>query len=224
MRFKATVIGKIVSDAQKFDKKLARATKGGIQAGTDGIKNGLRAQIRGAGMSQRLANTWRGFVYPKSGDSKDAAGSVVSAAPHIIAALDQGTTIRARNGRFLAVPLPETQKYMRAGGSRRRITPRLFQQETGIKLVFIPGKGGNAVLAAIGARRGKTGRVSAIRSRKATKRLGERSNLPEGYGVIPMFALISQSKVRKRLDVEAVARDWGAKTPRLIDQRMGGRE
>ena len=209
MKFGTSIIGDVRKDLVRFDLKLAKATKGGIAEGTDGLKRGLRGQVRSAGMSQRLANTWQDDVYPR-GPSKNAAGSVYSKAPHIIYAYDHGTVIRARNGRYLAVPLPETRKYINVEGRRTRLTPTLFQRQTGIKLVFLAGNGKYPVLAAIGARRSKNGRVSAIGTRKATKRLGERSLLPDGYGAIPMFVMIPQAAVRKKLDVAAAAAEWGA--------------
>ena len=81
-----------------------------IREATDGLKTELRSQITGAGLGQRLANTWRGEVYPKGQMSIKAAGLVYSRAPVIVGAHDQGATIRSKDGFWLAIPLPAAGK------------------------------------------------------------------------------------------------------------------
>jgi hypothetical protein len=217
------VVGEIRKDLVRFDLKLARATTGGIREATAGLKGALRAQVRGAGMSQRLANTWQDYDYPESGTSLDAAGVVLSKAPHIIYAYDHGTTIRARNGRFLAVPLPWTVKLIGSGRNRQRITPKLFEERTGITLVMVQRRGKNPLLVARGVRVTRGGAVRKLTTRKATKTMGERVSLA-GQAEAAMFVLIPQAQVQKRLDVERAAAPWGTRATNLIDRRMGTRE
>lgn len=90
-----------------------------IREATDGLKTELRSQITGAGLGQRLANTWRGEVYPKGQLSIKAAGLVYSRAPVIVGAHDQGATIRSKDGFWLAIPLPAAGK----GPRGKRMTP-----------------------------------------------------------------------------------------------------
>ncbi len=73
------------------------------QAGT-GLKAAWRAQITGAGLGQRLANSIRLASFPKSGESLDAAALVWSKAPVIVGAHDTGPLIRSKNGVWLAIP------------------------------------------------------------------------------------------------------------------------
>ena len=67
------------------------------QTGTS-LKSAWRAQITGAGLGQRLANTIRSQTYPKGRNSLDAAALVWSNAPVIIGAHDTGPLIRSGNG------------------------------------------------------------------------------------------------------------------------------
>ena len=118
-----------------------------IREATDGLKTELRSQITGAGLGQRLANTWRGEVYPKGQMSIKAAGLVYSRAPVIVGAHDQGATIRSKDGFWLAIPTPAAGKSARGG----RITPGEWERRTGLRLRFAslcppqrvsPGRGG----------------------------------------------------------------------------------
>lgn len=236
MRIKAGVIGDIVGDLKKFDRKLEKAVTEGLKSAGDSLKKDLRAQTKAAGLGQRLANTWRGppneYVYPSGRYSKNAAVNVVSHAPHIIAAYDQGGIIQAKRGRYLAVPLPQAQRLIGIEKTKYRITPRLLEEWLGIKLIMIERPGRHPLLVArgvrlsgggrIGDRRGGGGKIKKLSTLKATKNMGERSSL-RGMVDVPMFVLIRQVSLRKRLDVEALARRWGESVPAIIDQRMGGR-
>ncbi|MFG5121617.1 DUF6441 family protein, partial [Methylorubrum sp. POS3] len=48
------------------DEQIARSVTAGMRAVTDGLKEDLRADVREAGLGQRLANTWRGQTFPKA--------------------------------------------------------------------------------------------------------------------------------------------------------------
>ena len=87
-------------------KAARHAVTTGVRDATDGLKSELRSQITGAGLGARLANTWRGEVYPKGRESLGAAGLVYSRAPVVVAAHDEGALIRSKNGFWLSIPLP----------------------------------------------------------------------------------------------------------------------
>ena len=84
-----------------------------------GLKSAWRAQITGAGLGTRLANSIRLASFPKSGESLNAAALVWSNAPVIVGAHDTGPLIRSKNGSWLAIPTSATGKSTRGG----RITP-----------------------------------------------------------------------------------------------------
>ena len=61
-----------------------------------GLKSAWRAQITGAGLGTRLANSIRSASFPKSGESLNAAALVWSNAPVIVGAHDTGPLIRSK--------------------------------------------------------------------------------------------------------------------------------
>ena len=127
----------IAALAGNLDQMLAdevriaeQAVTHSIREATDGLKTELRSQVTGAGLGQRLANTWRGEVYPKGKLSIKAAGLVYSRAPVIVGAHDQGATIRSKDGFWLAIPLPAAGK----GPRGKRMTPGLWEKLRGQRL------------------------------------------------------------------------------------------
>jgi len=149
------------------------------------LKSAWRVQITGAGLGQRLANTIRSQTYPKGRNSLDAAALVWSNAPVIIGAHDTGPLIRSKNGFWLAIPTPAAGKSPRGG----RITPFEWERRTGLRLRFIYRRRGPSLLVAEG-RLNTKGRAVASRSKT-------------GRGVVtaPIFLLVRQVKLRKRLDL-----------------------
>lgn len=164
------------------------------QAGL-GLKAAWRSQITGAGLGQRLANTIRNQTYPKAGASLNAAALVWSQAPVIIGAHEKGALIRGRNGFCLAIPLPAAGKAARGA----RITPAEWEKKTGLRLRLVPRRTGPSLLVA-------EARVSARGLAKVSK-----SKTGRGLATVPVFILVPQVKLPKRLDLmkdaEAVLQD-----------------
>jgi hypothetical protein len=154
------------------------------EAGT-GLKSAWRGQITGVGLGQRLANSIRLASFPKSGESLNAAALVWSKAPVIISAHDTGPLIRARDGFWLAIPTEAAGKSTRGG----RITPGEWERRTGLKLRFVYRRRGPSLLVAEG-RLNTKGRAVASRSKT-------------GRGVVtaPIFLLLPQVRLPKRLDL-----------------------
>ena len=149
------------------------------------LKSAWRTQITGAGLGQRLANTIRQQVYPKGRNSLDAAALVWSNAPVIIGAHDTGPLIRSGNGFWLAIPTPTAGKSTKGG----RITPGEWERRTGLRLRFIYRRRGPSLLVAEGRLNSK-GRAVASKSKTG-----------RGVATVPIFLLVPQVKLRKRLDL-----------------------
>ena len=154
------------------------------EAGT-GLKTAWRLQITGAGLGTRLANSIRSQNFPRSGESLDAAALVWSNAPVIVGAHDTGPLIRSKDGFWLAIPLPAAGKSTKGG----RITPGEWERRTGLRLRFIYRRRGPSLLVAEG-RLNTKGRAVASRS-KTGRRLA----------TVPIFLLVPQVKLPKRLDL-----------------------
>ena len=154
------------------------------EAGT-GLKTAWRLQITGAGLGARLANSIRNQNFPRSGESLDAAALVWSKAPVIVGAHDTGPLIRSKNGFWLAIPLPAAGKSLRGG----RITPGEWERRRGLRLRFVYRRTGPSLLVAEGRLNTKG---QAVVSRSKTGR---------GKVTAPIFLLVPQVKLPKRLDL-----------------------
>jgi hypothetical protein len=159
------------------------------QAGTN-LKAAWRGQITGAGLGQRLANTIRSQTYPKGRNSLDAAALVWSNAPVIIGAHDTGPLIRSGNGFWLAIPLPAAGKAL--GGTR--ITPGMWEQKTGLRLRFVYRSLGPSLLVADAVRLNTRGQAAVSKSKTG-----------RGQVTAPIFLLVRQIKLPKRLDLARAA-------------------
>ena len=165
-------------------------------AGTQ-LKSDWRGQITQAGLGRRLGNSIRSQTYPKVGESIDAAALVWSKAPVIIGAHDTGPLIRSKDGFWLAIPTEAAGKGARGG----RITPGEWERRRGLRLRFVYRRRGPSLLVAEGRLNTKG---SAVASKSKTGR---------GVTTVPIFLLVPQVKLRKRLDL---ARDAKAAQERIL--------
>lgn len=163
------------------EKAVATAMR---EAGTN-LKSAWRGQITGAGLGTRLGNSIRLATYPKASASLNAAALVWSNAPVIVGAHDTGPLIRSRDGFWLAIPTPTAGKSARGG----RMTPDEWERRTGLRLRFVYRRRGPSLLVAEG-RLNTKGR--AVASRAKTGR---------GLTTVPVFLLVPQVRLRKRLDL-----------------------
>ncbi|SIR08541.1 hypothetical protein SAMN05421641_12418 [Paracoccus thiocyanatus] len=167
-----------------------RAVQFAIKDAGEALKSAWRAQVVGAGMGQRLARTIRSETWPKHKHSMNAASMVWTRAPVLIDAHDSGPLIRGKNGLWLAIPTEAAGK----ARSGKRPTPDEWRAKTGLKLIFVHRRAGPSLLIAE-ARLTKHGR--AVPSRSKTGR---------GLTSVPIFLLVPQVRLRKRLDLERPAR------------------
>ena len=165
------------------------------------LKLAWRSQITGAGLGQRLANTIRSQTYPKGRNSLDAAALVWSNAPVIIGAHDTGPLIRSGSGFWLAIPLPAAGKAQ--GG--KRITPGMWEQKTGLRLRFVYRSRGPSLLVADAVRLNTRGQAAVSKSKTG-----------KGQITAPIFLLVRQVKLPKRLDLARDAERAQAAIPGSI--------
>ncbi|MFP1646048.1 DUF6441 family protein [Pontitalea aquivivens] len=163
----------------------ARAVSGAIRAAGAGLKTSWRGQITGAGLGARLANTIRAAHFPSGKPSLNAAALVWSKAPVIVGAHDTGPLIRSKDGFWLAIPTEAAGKSARGG----RTSPGDWERRTGLRLRFIYRRTGPSLLVAEG-RLNTKGRAVASRSKTG-----------RGLTTVPIFLLVPQVKLPKRLDL-----------------------
>jgi hypothetical protein len=210
MRLTAALSGDLDQMLTEEVRIAEQAVTQSIREATEGLKTELRSQITSAGLGQRLANTWRGEVYPKGKLSIKAAGLVYSRAPEVVGAHDQGVTIRSKDGFWLAIPLPSAGK----GPRGKRMTPGLWEKLRGQRLRFIYRRGKPSLLVAENqrARQGQRGGFS-VASQKAQAN-------GRGLVTVPMFLLVPQVTLKKKLDIDSASRRWVSTLAHRIANRF----
>lgn len=215
MRFRASV-GDPRAALKGTEEQIARSVTAGMRDVTTGLKEDLRDDVRGAGLGQRLANTWRGQTFPNAGASIEAAAYVSSNAPKLIDAFDRGVLIKARNRRYLAIPTPDAgvrqiSKRRGKGSSDNGLSPAAWERETGVKLRFVPSKSGGVLVADAFYRR----QAARFQGRKSFRPIRE-SGPDRGRSFVVIFVLVKQAQLRKRLDIAATAQRWAERVPGAI--------
>ena len=186
----------MAAEVKAGEKAVSAAMR---EAGTN-LKSAWRGQITHAGLGRRLANSIRSQSYPKAGESLKAAALVWSKAPDIVGAHDTGPLIRSKDGFWLAIPTAAAGKGLKG----RRITPGEWERRRGLRLRFVYRRRGPSLLVADGR---LNNRGLGVASRSKTGR---------GRSTVPIFLLVPQVKLAKRLDLARDAQRAQAAMPGLI--------
>lgn len=207
MRLEAALTGDLRKMMEEELDRGAKAVSLGTGEAVNGLKNQLREKTIAAFGSQRLANAWRGNVYPRRpATSLGAAGTVHTNAPHIIEAFSTATVIRSKNGFFLAIPSPDAPKqYM-----GKRVTPSNWPADRYGDLRFVYRAGKSSLLVVDGVRRTKTGRVGRQLAGGGMTKAG---TYREGVVSVVMFFLVPQVRFKQVFDLDAL---YGAAADKLV--------
>lgn len=201
MKLKLDITPDLVALMQQEVEAGQKAVSTAMSEAGARLKSAWRVQITGAGLGQRLANSIRSHTYPKGRNSLDAAALVWSNAPVIVGAHEAGPLIRSGNGFWLAIPLPAAGKAL--GG--KRMTPALWEKKTGMRLRFVYRKRGPSLLVADAVRLNTKGQAAVSKSKTG-----------RGQVTAPIFILVRQVKLPKRLDLARDAERAQAAIPGSI--------
>ena len=185
----------IAADVKKEESRIGRAHVRAAQDVQKKFVEELRADVRDSGFRNagRLANTWRGRTFPSSGGSLSPAIWIFNRSPQIVDAFSLGVPIRARSGRFLAVPVGQAVEVLRSlnlARNRSRDGVGRFRSEgkaidrvaerLGADLGFRPPMGGKPGLLFARAGRGRTEEVLfvLVKSVNPPVRMKGRAMLP----------------------------------------------
>ncbi len=195
-----------------------RAAMSAVRAETQQVQQELRRQVTTSlgGNARGIANAWRTQVYPRTGQSLRPAGLVWTKVPAIIDAFERGAVIRAKGGRkFLAIPTGFNAARGRRGRGEKgmRVTPT--QMVASGQAFIRPFKSGRGFVWCLPLRAGeRTGRRRRTRliaggvAEIGTANRKGREAWARGMlerGIVPMFLLLPQVALTKRLDVKGAA-------------------
>jgi len=213
MKLAASTTRSLQTDMRAELRDIEGAVASGTRDAGRGLNTELRRQVTGAGLGQRLGNSWRDRHYPNR--KLDAASLVYTKAPQIVRAFDDGAVVRSKRGRFLAIP---TENAPRKGTDGKRIRPSTFPEHRFGMLRFVPRPSGPSLLVVDALRASYSRQTGQLRGfRRATDR-ARRSGQGLTTGV--MFLLVPQVKLSKRLDVARAAERGSAQLPALIEQQL----
>lgn len=193
--------GDLAGFARETHLKFARGARNAAEKQAARAKLAYRGAVRSAGLGDRLANTVRVDIYPKSASVHTHAPAVHvwTKAPAILYAFSTGVTIKGRQGLWLAIP---TQNTPRKG--RRLATPEETEVMFNQDLTVLHGRGGQ-LLAFVDVVRAKSGKGF----RKAT-RLRQKDGRTKQ--LVLMFVFVRQVRLQKRVDwagiTQALGQGW----------------
>lgn len=170
----------IEGDLRQFMANNLASTSQAVAAAVAETAEGVKAELR-----KQVATAGLGQKLANTWRSKvipnnglNAAAVVYSKAPVIMGAFATGAVIRGKQGRWLAIPTQDAPKTVLG----QRVTPANLERAWGTKLRFVFRRGRASLLVAL------------VRS-------GSRTTS------VPMFVLVPQVTLRKRLDIDSV-RGW----------------
>ncbi|MBB6251441.1 DUF6441 family protein [Nitrospirillum iridis] len=177
-------------------KDMGAGVRTAVRSAATSLHDELRRQVDAAGLGDGLAAAWQVYLYGVH-TSLNPAALIYSKATLLHDAFNTSVTITARNARWLVIPLPAATALgfqLRPQGRRgRQLSPPLPAKWSNVDaaqakwgaLEFRPLHGGNkALLVAPASQAG--GRSPGSAARKG----------------VPVFLLLRNVKLGKRLDVE----------------------
>jgi len=219
--FPAGALAKAMAESKSAAAKRVTAA---TRRSAEDLQRALRDQVRVAGLGQGLEKAWRVEHWPKGEKaSLHPASLVYSKATALHRAFGQGATITARGGPWLVIPLPEAiargwdrALVDRKGGAltgaavpRRFAQTQLAARALG-QLRFVEINSGKALLVADPPKAGR-GRAQHA---KGTGR--KDIAVPAGEKGVPLFVLVRQTRLTKRLDFDSAAKAAGSQFNALL--------
>lgn len=200
----ASDLGRMRDDLRAEQRRVEGALTFARRATAGTLKERLRAQVRATTLGQRVANTWRSKPFHDKG--VDGAAWAWSKAPAIISGFDHAGMIRAKGGRFLAIPTEHNRRHRggRAKQGAARVTAKALKASGAGFLLPIPGGYLWCVKVARRAKGDGQGRTwNRPRSLRGPGGLALSKLRAQGF--IPLYTLLRFVRSPKLLDVRKVA-------------------
>ena len=218
---KATITGNLRKAMDGEVRRVAGSLKRAVTTAGSGAQSELRAQARSAGFKdggRSIANAWRLNVYPRPGvgpNSFRPAALITNKMAEVVDIFDRGVTITVKRHKYLAIPTPinrTSAKRSNNGQYPVRVTAlEMFRSGGFTRKTSNP----RVVLWCLPLRTetSKRGRVRVFAGRYTQVLTGNRKGQQAArkeYAAqrtfVPMFFLMKQVTLRKRLDIEQVRR------------------
>lgn len=208
----------------KIGADLQTAANAAVRAQTSETLGRMRVHISQR-LSERSANTITSKVYeneaagPK-GDAGSVGGWIFSRwwrrprsgeQVDLLAAFERGDEVKPVRGRGLAIALPQAFAVAgasRLGGRKRQNpTPASVEQALGVKLFLLRRPGKLALLCATGVSTDSRGKRGKLRGASYVNKRGLAARRRTSDRVIPMFVLLKNMRLPKRLDFAPIVEE-----------------
>ena len=221
MYIRATITGNLQKALDNEVVRVAGALKRGVARAGQDTQSDLRAQARGAGFKdggRAMANSWRLKVFPTPGvgpRSFRPAAHVTSRMEDVVDIFNRGAVVTAKRRKYLAIPTPinrTSSKRTNKGKYPVRVTPlEMFRSGGFVRRTKDPNL--SLWCLPLSSKTSKRGRVRLFAGRYAQVLTGNKKGQQANriaYAAqrtfVPMFFLMRQVTLRKRINVEAVRR------------------
>ncbi len=226
MFVRAAAFGRLREAMQAEVRAVAGGLRRAVAATGREVQSELRAQARSAGFKdggRSIANAWRLNLYPSAGTAPTTfkpAALVWSRMPTVVTAFDRGATIVARGRTYMAIPTGYNAIGGRRSGRRGglRITPaQMIQAGRRGEAFVLPSRSRPGttlwclrVATATGTSRRTRNRLRLFVGNGTEVLTGHRKGQAQrrqeivAQGFVPMFFLMRQVNLRKRLNIEQV--------------------
>lgn len=198
--------GQFAEAMRGLSKPIAQASTEALRTAADKVKTDARQSISAAGFSKRWENALRVDVYPKNGNSMNAAAVIHHKIPYADV-FESGATVRGKPK--LWIPLSTTPKKV----NRKTMTPENFTAAIG-PLFPIKAKNGVEVLAAkmtVGKATLKAGPPYKVRPQMLRKGAA-------GQGItvaVPLFTGVDTIRIPKKFNITEIVQKARDDLPNL---------
>lgn len=218
MRLSFKVSGNLKRELEKSGLALQDAANAAVLRQTDETKGAMRVQIAQR-LSARSANALRSrqFVNSSSVGQGDVAGFIFSGwwrksrrggeDIDMFKAFEDGAVIAPARGQALAIPLPAAYDVVGGRSGSKRPTPLSVEAALDTDLFVIKRPGKAAILAAKAIRRTAKRGASRFVAKRYRNKKGALSVRRAAAEIIPLFVLLRNTRLPKRLDFSQIQQD-----------------
>lgn len=198
---------------QEIYAPISEAGKAAMKEAADEGKTLIRSRIAGAGFSKKWQNAMRADVYPKKGDSANAAVHFYHKVGYA-GVFAEGEEITGNP--MLWLPLPWAPKKL----ARKKLTPERFAAGVG-DLVSMRSRSGRPMLGARMAvskaakRKGPPYKVTISALNRGSQGGATASGRVRNIVTVPLFLGIERVKIGRKFDVQGAVDDIAARLPEM---------
>lgn len=207
--------GNLQAYLDQADASIMDASLFALHAIVEKGRRSLRSMVEAAGLSKSGAGEGRGTgrslasairyqTYPANlnvrARNPAALLYVQPSAVHIFEAFEEGATIRAKEGRFITIPVPGSPAARENFGDKPQGQTVLEKLKSrGVEVKFVPATPARPAMLVAENVRLRTDAKNRLKVSRATKT--KAGAFASGTGSVPLFFLVEQARIDKRINL-----------------------